>query len=77
MDKHAIAKRLRTVKKAVAANEERDREREKLRVKEVKLQKKLKERAMNAQEETHAVLLGTEEDGEEMMEEEEEEEDEE
>ena len=60
MDKYAIAKRLRTVKKAVDANEEKDRVREKQRVKEAKLQKKIKERAMNVKEEALAVLLGSE-----------------
>lgn len=60
MDKQAIAKRLRTVKKAVDANEEKDRVREKQRVKEAKLQKKIKERAMNVKEEAPAVLLGSE-----------------
>ena len=60
VDKQAIAKRLRTVKKAVDANEEKDRVREKQRVKEAKLQKKIKERAMNVKEEAPAVLLGSE-----------------
>ena len=64
VDKQAIAKRLRTVKKAVDANEEKDRVREKQRVKEAKLQKKIKERALNVKEEAPAILLGS--DGEEM-----------
>ena len=66
VDRQAIAKRLRTVKKAVDANEEKDRVREKQRVKEAKLQKKIKERAMNAKEEAPAVLLGSEGESEEM-----------
>lgn len=62
LNKNAIEKRVEEVKKDVEANEEKDKERERLRVREVKLQKKIKDKAQNIIEEAPMVLLGSEEE---------------
>lgn len=62
LNKNAIEKRVKEVKKDVEANEEKDKERERLRVREVKLQKKIKDKAQNIIEEAPMVLLGSEEE---------------